>query len=225
MTEVRTEELRTAVATVARMVSRAGLLEAFGHVSARTDDGGFVITSVAPLLASKPEDVIVVDPSGTAVSGPTDSAPLETPMHAAIYASRTDVGAICRGHSPYVVAWGVGTDDLPLMHGLGAIAGARVPVHDDIELITTADSGAAVAATLAGNDSVILRANGALSVGTDPIEAATRLYFLEERARVALTASADPQSDREIWDRRREHTAPELRRAIAWFAARFADTT
>ena len=218
-----TEELRTAVADVARMVSRAGLLEAFGHVSARTDDGGFVITSVAPLLAANPEDVIVVDSSGTAVAGPTDAAPLETPMHAAIYASRTDVGAICRGHPSSVVAWGVGIDDLPLMHGLGAIAGARVPVHDDIELITTVDSGGAVAATLGGNDSVILRANGALSVGADPIEAATRLYFLEERARVVLAASGSPVTDPEIWDRRREHTAPELRRAMAWFAARFED--
>jgi HCOMODA/2-hydroxy-3-carboxy-muconic semialdehyde decarboxylase len=223
MTEASTEELRTAVAAVARMVSRAGLLEAFGHVSARTDNGGFVITSVAPLLAANPEDVIVVDPSGTAVAGPADSAPLETPMHAAIYASRTDVGAICRGHPPNVVAWGVGTDDLPLMHGLGAIAGAQVSVHDDIELITTADSGAAVAATLGGNDSVILRANGALSVGADPIEAATRLYFLEERARVVLAASASPEADPEIWNRRREHTSPELRRAIAWFTTRFED--
>jgi ribulose-5-phosphate 4-epimerase/fuculose-1-phosphate aldolase len=219
-----TEALRTEVARVARMVSRAGLVEGFGHVSARTASG-FAITSVAPMLAATAESVVIVDLDMGPVGGPVDQAPLETPLHAAVYAARSDVGGICRGHPPSVVDWGIGLDDLPLLHGLGALAGHPVRVHDDIELVTTPDRGAKVAGTLGDAASVILRANGALAVGRDPVEAATRLYFLEERARVATRSTAAPPGDASTWARRLEHTDPELTRAVNWFEARFGDTT
>jgi len=213
---------RPLVAETARMISRAGLVEAFGHVSIRTDEG-FAITGVGPLHITRPEDVILTDLNGQPVDGPTRTAPLEVPMHAAVYAARDDVGAICRGHPPYTVAWGVGTDNLPLLHGLGAMAGGPVAVHDDIELITRPDQAAALAHTLGQSSSVILRANGALSVGEDVQEAATRLYYLEDRSRVALLSRFHPSVDYDAWQRRKEHTPPELARAKVWFAARFGD--
>ena len=219
-----TEDVRTEVARVARMVSRAGLVEAFGHVSTRTESG-FAITSVAPMLGATAESVVVVDLETGPVEGPVGLAPLETPLHAAVYAARPDVGGICRGHPPYVVDWGIGDDDLPLLHGLGGLAGHPVRVHDDIELVTTPDQGAKVAGTLGAAASVILRANGALAVGRDPVEAATRLYYLEERARVATRSTAAPPGDASTWARRLEHTDPELTRAVNWFEARFGDTT
>ena len=215
-----TEAVRTEVARVARMVSRAGLAEGFGHVSARTESG-FAITSVTPMLGATAESVVIVDLETGPVGGPVDQAPLETPLHAAVYAARSDVGGICRGHPPFVVDWGAGLDDLPLLHGLGALAGHPVRVHDDIELVTTPDQAVAVAGTLGSATSVILRANGALAVGRDPVEAATRLYFLEERARVATRSTAAPPGDASTWARRLEHTDPELTRAVKWFEARF----
>ena len=39
---------RGQVASVARLIAAAGLAEAFGHVSARLDGGGFAITSTGP---------------------------------------------------------------------------------------------------------------------------------------------------------------------------------
>jgi ribulose-5-phosphate 4-epimerase/fuculose-1-phosphate aldolase len=219
-----TEDVRTEVARVARMLSRAGLVEAFGHVSARTASG-FAITGVAPMLGATAESVVVVDLESGPVEGPVDLAPLETPLHAAVYAARPGVGGICRGHPPSVVDWGIGDDDLPLLHGLGALAGHPVRVHDDIELVTTPDRGAKVAGTLGDAASVILRANGALAVGRDPLEAATRLYYLEERARVATRSTAAPPGDASTWARRLEHTDPELTRAVNWFEARFGDPT
>jgi len=204
------------------MLSAARLVEAFGHVSARIGLG-FAITSVSPMLRATADDVILVDAHAGPVDGSTNMAPLETPMHAAVYAARPDVGGICRGHPCYTVDWGVGNEDLPLMHGLGGLAGHPVRVHDDIELITTPAQGARVAQTLGHDSSVILRANGALSVGGNPIEAATRLFFLEERARVAARTSAMPKTDAFNWEGRLEHSVPELVRAMAWFAARFGD--
>ena len=49
------------VARTARMLSRMGLVEAFGHVSARVGPEAFALSSVAPLLGQIETDVLVLD--------------------------------------------------------------------------------------------------------------------------------------------------------------------
>lgn len=224
------DAVRVEVAATARMLCAAGLIEAFGHVSARLPDGGVAITPTSPLLAVTAADVVIVDADGVAPAH--SAAPLEVPLHVAIYRARPDVDAICRGHGPSMVAWGVGTTPLPLLHGLGAIAGRQVLVHPDPLLVTTAAAGDAVASTLGTDDAVLLRANGGLAVGPSLVEAATRLWFAEERAAVALAAAAatgpgvdgpggGPPVGDDVWEARLADTPAELRRAVAWFAARF----
>lgn len=218
------ERLRSDVASTARMLASAGLVEAFGHVSARTPSG-FLITSTSPLFEATADDVIRVE-SGVPTGGPTGATPLELPMHAAIYDARPDVGAICRGHPPYVVTWGVSSESLPLLHGLGGMAGRTVRTHPDIELVKTADAGEEVARTLGDDYSVLLASNGCLAVGTDLLEASTRLWYLEERARVAVqarSAGLAPATVREYtWDRRLADSVPELVRAREWMRRSFA---
>ena len=218
--------LRAAVAATARMLVRAGLIEAFGHVSARCADG-MVLTTVRPLARAGVDDTVVLDASGRVLDGPADVVPLEASMHLAVYRVRSDVGAICRGHPRATVVLGTRTDDVPLLHGLGAMAGARVRVHPDVELITTPAAGDAVAATLGEDLAVVLRANGALAVGPDLTAAAVALWSLEDRARVALGAATlgpDPTPiDAVTWQRRMRHTAPETARAARWFIETFGD--
>ena len=213
------------VAATARMVVSAGLVEAFGHVSARTERG-FLITSTRPMSECTAEDVILVD-AGVPVQGPVDRLPLEAPMHDAIYRARPGVGAICRGHPPFAVTWGITTERLPLRHGLGGIAGAVVKVHPEIELVKSADHADRVAATLGDDFSMLLAANGALSVGSDLLEAATRLWFLEERARVALWArgariGVESRPER-LWKLRMEDSGAELVRAKRWMLQTFGE--
>ena len=218
--------LRAEVAATARMLARAGLLQAFGHVSARHGDG-IVLTTVRPLAAASAEDTVVLDASGRVLDGPADVVPLEAPMHLALHRARPDVRAVCRAHPPAAVVLGTRLDEVPLAHGLGAMSGRRVRVHPDVDLITTAEAGDAVAATLGADTAVLLRANGALAVGPDLVSAAVALWFLEERARVVLAAralGADPDPvDDATWDHRMRHTAPEAARAARWFTATFGD--
>jgi ribulose-5-phosphate 4-epimerase/fuculose-1-phosphate aldolase len=96
-----------------------------------------------------------------------------------------------------------------------------VAVHPDVDLISTPAQGSALAATLGGDFSVILRANGCLSVGASLSEALTRLYFLEERARVALHAAGSGAGIE--WGDRDRHTGAELARAMAWVEAAFGE--
>jgi hypothetical protein len=102
------------------------------------------------------------------------------------------------------------------------MAGRRVAIHPDVDLISTLEQGRAVASTLGSESSLILRCNGCLAVGAGLLEALTRLYFLEERARVALhPRNQDVQID---WGERLRHTAPELTRAMAWVDAAFGES-
>lgn len=229
----RERPLAEQVAATARALVAAGLIEAFGHVSVRLDDGGALITPTTPLGATTASEVVRVDAAGVA-EDPAAPVPLEVPLHLAIYRARPDVHAICRGHGPSMVAWGASRRDLPLRHGLGLLAGTEVRVHPERDLITTAEVADDVARTLAADRCVLLWGNGGLATGADLLDAATRLWFLEERAQVALaTASAgSPRPDTrpdslpdpplaDAWTRRARHSEPELVRARAWFAATY----
>jgi HCOMODA/2-hydroxy-3-carboxy-muconic semialdehyde decarboxylase len=214
------DPLKAAVATTARMLSAAGLVEAFGHVSARIEGDGFLITPTSPMFVADPTTIVTVNSDDVAIEDPLDASPLEIFLHGAIYRSRPDVSAICRGHGPAMVRWGLTTRSVPLLHGLGAIAGEVVPVHPDLNLIASGKQGEEVAATLGANHGVLLLANGGLAVGRDLSEAATRLWFLEERVAVALDSGMidAPTGD---WVNRLTYTAIELERAKSWFLARF----
>jgi ribulose-5-phosphate 4-epimerase/fuculose-1-phosphate aldolase len=200
------------VARVARLLAAAGLVEAFGHVSARLPDGGFVITSTAPLVDQQPREV----------DGP-DAAdrPLETPLHAAIYALRPDVGAVCRFHGRHAAVAAAGGELPPVLHGLGLLAGS-VALHDETDLVTTHHAGERAAIALGSGDALVLRANGALGVGPDLPTAAVRAYFLEERARLAHHAGrgARPLTAAER-EARARHVPQETARAWAWLVRRF----
>lgn len=210
--------MSTSVEEIAAILHRAGLVEAFGHVSARpANRPGRIagpITTTGPFTA----------PSTIALDGPDDPArPLEAPLHRAIYAARPDVGAICRTHSPAAVAWGVRGAVPPLLHGLGAIAG-EVGLHDDPRLVTSDETATAAANALGARACLLLRANGALAVGADLPEAAVRVWYLEERCRVALEAGAAGRAlEGEELTERTVHTPAEQRRAWAWLQARFGD--
>ncbi|MDX6739628.1 class II aldolase/adducin family protein [Actinocorallia sp. A-T 12471] len=213
-----TAAIRAEVAAAAQAAARAGLVEAFGHVSARLPDGGAAITATLPMDTARAEDVIVLDAAGRAIAGAVGDVPLEIWLHLAIYAARPDVGAICRGHPPAAVRWGTGDAELPALHGLGLMAGRRVPVHDSVALVSTPERGAAAARALGSEASLLLRGNGALAVGADPLEAATRLYALEDRARVALSPGpASRPVPAPDWDARLTDSPIELTRARRWF--------
>jgi ribulose-5-phosphate 4-epimerase/fuculose-1-phosphate aldolase len=208
---------RAEVAKTAKMLARAGLVEGFGHVSFRFGQG-CLITSTMPLHDMDKDSIVKVDPSIDFADH--TNLPLETPLHIAIYESRTDVQAICRGHGNFMVVYGaMNTNELPALHGLGLLAGKSVKVFEDVELITSFKLAEKVANALGDNYAMLLRGNGGFAVGKSLIEAAVRLYFLEERARVAVLAGT--ATEHIDWSKRLAYTGAELKRACKWFESRF----
>jgi len=186
---VTERQLREEVFWACRVLAGEGLVEAYGHVSARLEGSSrFVVTPrYAPSLLRDPADLLVMDLDGRVVQGQAEP-PLEVWMHTEVYRRRADVGALCRTHSFAATAWSTLGEPLRPVHGFGAFLGVEVPVFHTPFLITDAALGRAVAETLGTGEAVLLRGNGQLVVGRTVGEACVKAIFLEQSARLHLAA-------------------------------------
>lgn len=186
MTEL---QIRQEVFAACRVLVGEGLVEAYGHVSARLPDSPcFVVTPrIAPSLLRGPEDLLVVDLDGRRVKGEGEP-PLEVWMHTEVYRRRPEVGALCRTHSFAATAWSTLGEPLRPVHGFGAFLGVEVPVFQTPFLITNPELGRAVAEVLGSGEAVLLRGNGQLVAGRSVAEACVKAVFLEQSARLHLAA-------------------------------------
>lgn len=212
------------VAFAGRILARAGLVGAFGHVSARMEDGRVAITStLSPLVSADADEVVICD-AATIERDEQTGRPLEAPLHLAIYACRPEIGAICRTHSHASVLLGCLGDIPPICHGLGGLSGP-VAMFDEPRLISDGALGAAACAAL-GAESVCLisRGNGSVACAGSLEEALVRAWYLEERCRVWLDSGrlARPLGDEELLDRSKAW-AIESDRAWRWLSHEFGD--
>jgi HCOMODA/2-hydroxy-3-carboxy-muconic semialdehyde decarboxylase len=180
--------LHEEVIAAAHALDAAGLVTAFGHVSYRNGHDGFRITPPKPLGSLNPEEPL------SEVSLAEDELPEGVPgeawVHWAIYKSRPDVEGICRAQPPISTA--VTSAGLPIrpLHGQGAFLGEEVPVYDDARLIRGREAGEALARDLGNAGGIVMRANGAVTVGTSVGAAAARMWVLERSAEMNQVAAS-----------------------------------
>ena len=175
------------VRLAARALARHALVHAYGHVSGRIDGARFVVTPAHPLMRIALTTRLVI----CAIDGPLPEGALpEVRMHQAIYRSRSEVFGICRFQSPSVVALSALRRTPRALHGLGAYFAPHPPLWDDPLLVRDHDRAHAVAEALADARAIVLRGNGAITVGTSPREAACHAFFLEDAARIELSVLA-----------------------------------
>ncbi|HEY3015112.1 MAG TPA: class II aldolase/adducin family protein [Nocardioides sp.] len=180
-------ELVDAVVEAARVLAALGLVDAFGHVSARDGDALLITPPVALDQVEGAELVLVPLKAADLPPG----APPETWLHLAIYRARPDVAAIARAQPEATLAVGACRTELAPLHGQAAWLGRRVPVHPVPRLLRTAELAAAAAATLGEADAMVLRGNGAVTTGTGPGIAVARMHLLATACRVHA-AARDP---------------------------------
>jgi ribulose-5-phosphate 4-epimerase/fuculose-1-phosphate aldolase len=201
------------VAAAARVLAGLGFVHAFGHVSARGPDAaGVLLTPTSPPLgALGADDLLALDTDGRPPRGQAARTPIEAPLHLAVYAGRSDAGAICRIHAAATAAWASMGAAPPLLHGFGGMV-EPVAVWDDPDLIATEAAARRVAAALGDAPALLLRGNGGLTVGATLDEALARAWCLEDRCRLALA----------VGDRARPLTRAELERRRRWYGAETA---
>ena len=185
------EDLRRDVALANRVVHAAGLVSAFGHVSARVPDAPdrFVFpTRASPALAD-PSRLLVLDLDGNKLDGQGEPN-TEFWIHARIYAARPDVLAVAHVHSPACVVLGQIGQPLRPLHNHAGVFAEGVPLFERIGLIRSRDLGDQVAATLGGGRAMFLRGHGANVAEVNVRRAAIVACFLEESAELQLRALA-----------------------------------
>jgi ribulose-5-phosphate 4-epimerase/fuculose-1-phosphate aldolase len=180
-----------------RVLADFGVLDGFGHVSARspTNPNHFLMArSLAPALVTA-DDIMEFDLDGNAIDPRGRSVFLERFIHSEIYKARPDVMAVVHTHSPGVVPFGISTVALrPVFHNAAFLA-AGVPVWDIRKafgetdmLVRNGAIGKSLAETLADKPVVLMRGHGDAAVGPSVKMAVFRAYYTDVNARLQAQA-------------------------------------
>ncbi|HWK45218.1 MAG TPA: class II aldolase/adducin family protein [Stellaceae bacterium] len=176
-----------------------GVVDAFGHVSARHDkhpDRFLLARNMAPAQVER-EDIIEFDLDGTPLNAEGRRVYLERFIHGEIYRARPDVMAIVHSHSPSVVPFSVvkSVRFRPACHMCGFLGtGADIfEIRDTAGpatdlLIRDAKLGKALADSLGSANVVLMRGHGSTVVGPSVKQAVYRAVYTEVNARLVADA-------------------------------------
>jgi len=180
-----------------RILYRQGVVDGFGHVSARHNrsPAHFLLArNMAPGLV-RHDDILTFDLEGAALDAGDRRVYLERFIHAEIYRARPDVLAIVHSHSPTVIPFGVTQQPLrPVFHMSGflgagtALFEIRDVAGDSDMLVSDSRLGAALAKALGGRSTVLMRGHGSTVVGTSVEQAVYRAIYTETNARLQIQA-------------------------------------
>ena len=190
-------ELLDDLALGSRILAEFGVVDAFGHVSARdpANPQHFLMSrSLAPAMVTT-DDIMEFDQDGNAVDARGRQVFLERFIHAEIYRARPDVMAVVHAHSPGVVPFSVSKTPLrPLFHNTAFLA-AGVPVWDIAKdfgvtnmLVADNAKGKSLAAALGDKSVVLMRGHGDVTVGPNVRIAVFRAYYTDVNARLQAQA-------------------------------------
>jgi HCOMODA/2-hydroxy-3-carboxy-muconic semialdehyde decarboxylase len=180
-----------------RILYRIGVVDGFGHVSARHDrspEHFLLARNVAPALVKR-EDILTFDLDGNALDAEGKRVYVERFIHGEIYRARPDVQAVVHSHSPSVIPFGVTAQMLqPVFHMSGflgegsSLFDIRDVAGDTNMLVSSGALGAALAASLGLRSTVLMRGHGSTVVGASVEQAVYRAYYAEVNAKLQLQA-------------------------------------
>jgi L-fuculose-phosphate aldolase len=179
---------REAVAAVSRSLASDGLVSGTsGNVSARAGDRVAITPTGAVLALLTPEEVAVVDMSGSLVDGPLEPTS-EIELHLGVY-GRYEAGAVVHTHPPTATALSCVVDEVPCVHYEMLRLGGPVPVAR-YETFGTPQLAETVIDALEGRTAVLMANHGALTYAADPAAAADLTRLLEWACTVYWRAAA-----------------------------------
>jgi HCOMODA/2-hydroxy-3-carboxy-muconic semialdehyde decarboxylase len=180
------------VRRAARALDRAGLVNAYGHCSARIDERTFLVCAPKPMGLIEPGEPGTIVP----VDGPLPEGVLgEVRTHQQIYRRRPDVGGITRTFGPNVLALSALRATPKPRHGFGAYFAPQPPLWDDPQLLRSDEQAAALAEQLGAARAIVMRGNGAITVAPTLEAAVVLAWYLDDAARVELAVRAAGQVD------------------------------
>lgn len=205
------DEIKYELALAYRIMANEGVVDTFGHVSARhpeRSDRYFLSRSRAPELV-EPDDLVEYDLDSVPVS-PSNLAPYsERVIHGEIYKARPDVMAVCHHHAeafmPLIVTK---RDYVPVVH-LGSVGGQDLPWWDQRAkfgdtnyLVVNPEEGASLAEALGDKMMVLMNRHGVTVAGTSLIDLTFRCVYscrnAEFQRLAELSGEIDPLSQGDV---------------------------
>ncbi len=185
--------------TANRVLAQERIVDGYGHVSARSAERPgrfFVSRALAPALVTA-RDLIEYDLDGNPVDGGGRDEYVERFLHAAIYRTRTDVGAIVHCHTPSLIPFAASSVPLRPMYHMGAFLMLGAPIFEirgvpgaAEMLVADARIGRALAQALGDAAVVLMRGHGAVIVGGSIPIAVSRSIYLDLNAKAQSEAIA-----------------------------------
>jgi ribulose-5-phosphate 4-epimerase/fuculose-1-phosphate aldolase len=181
-----------------RILSRQGVLDAYGHVSARDPSNPqryWLSRSMAPVSVTA-DDIIAFDLANNPVRAGENRLFFERVIHGEIYKARPDVMAVVHNHSPSLIPFCNSDTRLRPMVGNAAFLGTGAPVFDirsvddegDLN-ICTVPQAQALAQALGMHAIVLLRGHGSVSVGDSVRQCVRHAIIAERNARQQIEAA------------------------------------
>jgi HCOMODA/2-hydroxy-3-carboxy-muconic semialdehyde decarboxylase len=182
-----------------RVCVEAGVIDAYGHVSARSETDPtryFMSRQVAPELIVE-ADIVEYDLDSRPVHPNSPPGYNERYIHGEIYKARPDVMAIVHNHSHSVVPFSCTACTLrPIFH-MAAFIGLGIPNWDIREsqagsdmLVRNSTLGASLAAKLGAHPAALMRGHGSVVVGEKIQIAVGRTVYLDHNAKMQAQAMA-----------------------------------
>jgi ribulose-5-phosphate 4-epimerase/fuculose-1-phosphate aldolase len=185
--------------TANRILAREGVVDSFGHVSARHPDNPqrFLLSRARAPDCIEVDDIMQFSLDGTAIDARGRAPYLERFIHGAIFEARSDIQAVVHNHSASVIPFGVTGHKLrPLLHMCGNI-GHEVPIWDSHDkfgdtalLVENMDMGRDLAAAVGAGRTVLMRGHGATIAGPNVRHAVFVSVYLEVNAKLQMQAMA-----------------------------------
>lgn len=196
----RSATLLDDLVTANHVLAREGVLDGFGHFSARKARPGhdrFLLSrGVAPELVTA-ADVLEYDLDGRAEEARGREGYLERFLHAEIYRARPDVCAIVHCHTPSLIPFAASDVPLRPMYHMGGFIAEGLPVFEIREdagltdmLVRDPSRGRSLATALGDRPAVLMRGHGAVIVGETIPAAVGRAIYLDLNARMQAQAIA-----------------------------------
>jgi HCOMODA/2-hydroxy-3-carboxy-muconic semialdehyde decarboxylase len=184
--------------TANRILSDQGVVDGFGHVSARHvgDPRRFLLArSMAPGLVTA-DDIMEFDLDGEALDPRGRSLYVERFIHSEIYKAYPEINAIVHSHSPSIIPFSVTGVPLRPIYHMSSFLGAGVPIFEIREasgtatdmLIRSPELGAALARKIGKSTVMLMRGHGDVVVGSSVPQVVFRAIYTEVNAKLQTEA-------------------------------------
>lgn len=148
-----------------QVITGEGVLSGSGHLSARiAGTETFLINPRFAGVLADPKDICTVNFDGKRIAG-KGPIPSETPIHAAVYKHRSDVGSVLHCHARYSILVGLLDSGLIPFNREARIFADGVPIFPDSHGINSFALAECMVDALGQHYATFLRGHGAVVVG------------------------------------------------------------